>query len=139
MLKLGPTAELTPNGYSISEMHQLLQLDQEPEKVIFDWRFFLFHHPVLPLEEQLTPIDDLSAFPVIYGLKYRLTPHQDLVLLHPDFKEKRMRWFFPLTQQYWAPHTRKQEIYSCDLLPADNDVRDLRGDQRLACLCKFKL
>lgn len=114
----------------------MLNIDQIPTEVIFDWRMFLFLHPVLPLEEQPTPLDDKSSFPQIYGLRYELPNRQSLILLDPSFRVKKMRWFFPFSHHYWAPRARELEIYSTDLLPVDQDARDLRGDQRLACQCK---
>ena len=115
-----------------------MDLDQEPMPVIFDWRLFLFHHPVLPLNEQITPLDDPSVFPEIYGLKYDLTSQQSLILLDPYRRSKCMKWFFPLTPRYWTSRSRVLEIYSHELLPADQDVRELLGDQQLACPCKYQ-
>ena len=114
----------------------MLGIDQIPTEVIFDWRMFLFLHPILPLEEQITPLDDPNLFPPIYGLRYDLPTRQSFILLDPSFRVKRMRWFFPYSSQYWASRTRELEIYATDLLPVDQDARDLRGDQRLACQCK---
>ena len=114
----------------------MLDLDQTPTEVVFDWRMFLFHHPILPLDEQTGSLEDSNLFPIIYGLKYDLPNRMHLILLNPDFRVKRMRWFFPLSPQYWAPRANEYEIYSHDFLSVDQDTRQLLGDQRLACPCK---
>ena len=115
----------------------MLDLDQDPVEVIFNWRYFLFNHPILPLDEQITSLEDSNLFPLVYGLSYVLPNRMHLILLDPAFREKRMKWFFPLSPRYWAPRDLSYEIYSTDILSVDQDARTLLGDQRLICPCKF--
>ena len=114
----------------------MLKIDgQTPDRLLFDWRHFMF---IAPIESDITLVTDIQSddlFPRIYGERYLVpSPEGDnlpLILPSPDNWIDLPYWF-PCSPTLWVHPSQAEAIYSTELLPPDETDPAFQGNQALA-------
>ena len=104
-----------------------------PERLIFDWRRFMYTAPLTSDITSVTAIHSNELFPKIYGHRFYVpSPDGDLplILTSPENSTDLSYWF-PCSPTLWVKPELMPSIYSLDLLPPEESNPAYQGNQAL--------